>query len=244
MGKVLAGALLGFILGVALTFYFFVGVPGSNSVYGEPIKPLDASGVPPGTAQIVLRQDFFNNILQTIFRDMNDPAFPLGSTPVQPVADGQCGSQINILPEGSGTQSGVRFVNGSIVAPLVFSGSYSSPFGCLRFTGWASTKFELRYDAASQSVVGQINVETVNLDGVNPVVSGIVTPLVQSSLNTSVNPIQILNGKQIAVNLPIAATNAKLKADVSDVRADVKEDALNLYVTYTFSGAPLDRSPL
>ncbi len=244
MGKILVGALLGLILGGVLTFYFFVGVPGSNAVYGEPIKPLDASGVPPGTAQIVLRQDFFNNVLQTIFRDMNDPAFPLGSTPIQPVAEGQCGSQINILPEGSGTQSSVRFVNGSIAVPLAFSGSYSSPFGCLRFTGWANSKFELRYDAASQSVVGQINIETVNLDGVNPLMSGIVTPLVQSSLNNSVNPIQILNGKQIAISLPISATNANLKAEVSDVRAEIKEDALNLYVTYNFSGAPLSQPPL
>ena len=37
---------------------------------------------------------------------------------------------------------------------------------------------QLRFDRDSQSVVGQLNVETVNLDGVNPLVNAIVTPLV------------------------------------------------------------------
>ncbi len=238
MGKFIAGAFLGLILGGVLTFYFFVGVPSGSAVYGEPIKPPDAAGVPPGTAQILLRQDFFNNVLQTIFRDMNAPAFPLGSAPIHAATEGQCLSQINMLPEGSGAQTGVRFENGAITVPLAFSGSYSSPFGCLQFTGWAKSNFEMRYDAASQSVLGQINVETVTLDGVNPFVGGIITPLVQSSLNTRVNPIQILNGKQIAVSVPIAATNANLRANVTDVRAELKDDALNLYVIYNFSGAP------
>ena len=151
--------------------------------------------------------------------------------------------QVRYYFRGAGHRP-VRFENGSIAVPLAFSGSYSSLFGCLQFTGWARSTFELRYDAASQSVLGRINVETVTLDGVNPLVGGIITPLVQSSLNTSVNPVQILNGKQIAVSLPIAATNANLKADVSDVRAEIKDDALNLYVTYTFSGAPLSQSAL
>lgn len=238
MGKIIIGALLGLIVGGVLTFYFFVGVPSGGAAHGEPIRPPDASGVPPGTAQIVLRQDFFNNVLQTIFRDMNAPAFPLGSGAIQAPVEGQCSSQINILKEGSGTQTGVRFENGSMIVPLAFSGSYSSAFGCVQFTGWARSNLELRYDAATQSVLGQVNVETITLDGVNPLVSGIVTPLVQSTLNTRVNPVQILDGRQIAVSLPIAATNANLQANVQDVRAEVKDDALNLYVIYNFSGTP------
>ncbi len=238
MGKFVIGSLLGLIIGGVLTFYFFVGVPSGGAAHGEPIRPPDASGPPPGTAQIVLRQDFFNNVLQTIFTDMSTPAFPLGSGPIQNAAEGQCLSQINILREGSGTQTGVRFENGTMSVPLAFSGSYSSAFGCVQFTGWAKSNLELRYDAASQSVLGQVNVETVTLDGVNPLVSGIVTPLVQSTLNTRVNPVQILDGRQIAVSLPIAATNGNLQANVQDVRAEVKDEALNLYVIYTFSGAP------
>ena len=94
----------------------------------------------------------------------------------------------------------------------------------------------LRFDAAQQTVLGTINVETVNLDGVAPFVSGFVTPLVQGTLNQRVNPIQILQGQQIALNLPIAATNGNLQAKVQDVRAEVKDNALNLYVIYDFAG--------
>jgi hypothetical protein len=97
----------------------------------------------------------------------------------------------------------------------------------------------MRFDAQNQAVFGQINVETVNLDGVNPVVGGILTPLVQSTLNTRVNPVRILDGRQIAIDLPIAAANGNLQAAVTDVRAEVKDDALNLYVIYDFAGGPL-----
>jgi hypothetical protein len=45
-----------------------------------------------------------------------------------------------------------------------------------------------------------------------------------------------LQGQQIAFNLPIAATNGNLQAKVSDVRAEVKDNALNLYVIYDFAG--------
>ena len=107
---------------------------------------------------------------------------------------------------------------------------------CIQFTGWAQANLELRYDGEQQNVLGQINVETVNLDGISPLISGFVTPIVQSTLNGRVNPIQILQGKQIALSLPIAATNGKLQANVKDVRAEVKDNSLNLYVIYDFNG--------
>jgi len=45
-----------------------------------------------------------------------------------------------------------------------------------------------------------------------------------------------LRGQQIALNLPIAATDGTLSARVKDVRSDVKDNALNLYITYDFQG--------
>jgi len=233
MGRLVIGLIIGLILGGALTFYFFVGVPQSVIAPGTAIQAPDPNGIAPGAAQIVLRRQFINEILDTIFQEMNAPAFPLGSE----AAD--CDGRITILKEGSGVLTGVNFENGRISAPLAFSGSYASPFGCLRFTGWAQSNFEMRFDAQSQTVFGQLNVETVNLDGVNPVVGALLTPIVQSTINTRVNPIRILDGRQVAVNLPIAAANGNLQAAVSDVRAEVKDDALNLYVIYDFAGAPL-----
>jgi len=241
------GSLVGLILGGVLTFYLFVGVPRAAQAPGNPIQPPDASGTPPGTAQIVLKQDFFNEVLKTIFRDMNAPSFPLTltgnrdtKTSESPsyamLQGGSCDGRIALLPEGSGIQSVLKFENGRIVAPLAFRGSYNSAFGCLNFTGWTQANLELRFDPAQQTVFGQLNIETVNLDGVTSLLSGIVTPLVQKTLNDRVNPIQILQAKQIALNLPIAATNGSMQANVKDVRSEIKDNALNLYVIYEFKG--------
>ena len=236
MGRLIIGLLIGLVLGGALTFYFFVGVPHAAIAPGKPIPPPDPNSVPPpGTAQIVLRQDFFNEVLGTIFSEMNPPSFPLG-TP-----SGDCEGRITVQLQGSGVQTGVSFDNGKVAAPLAFTGSYASMFGCARFSGWAQSNLEMRYDAQSQTVFGQINVETVNLDGVNPVVSALVTPLVQSTLNTRVNPVRIIDGRQIAIDLPIVASNGNLQGSVKDVRAEVKDGALNLYVIYDFSSGPLSK---
>lgn len=235
MARFVIGLIIGLILGGAATFYFFIGVPRAANSPGTPIRRPDTSVQPAGTAQVVLGQDFFNGVLEIIFRDMQPPVFPLGPSDVE--QNGQpCASQITILREGSGTQTAVRFENNTISAPLAFSGNYNSVFGCLQFTGWAQTNLELRYDSSRQSVFGQLNVETVNLDGVNPLISGFVTPLVQTTLNTRVNPILILDGRQIAVRVPVAAANGNLHASVSDVRAEVRDNALNLHVIYDFSG--------
>lgn len=245
----LVGSLVGLILGGVLTFYLFVGVPRAVQAPGNPIQPPDPNGSPAGTAQIILKQDFFNEVLKTIFRDMSAPSFPLTLTENRDLknsevpafamlqGDGQCDGRITLLPEGSGVQSVLKFEDGKIIAPLAFRGSYNSFLGCVNFTGWTQANMELRFDAAQQTVFGQLNIETVNLDGVTSLLSGIVTPLVQKTLNQRVNPIQILQAKQIALNLPIAATNGNMKANVKDVRSEIKDNALNLYVIYEFSGA-------
>lgn len=233
------GSLLGIIVGGGLIFYFFVSVPRSVQMAGVPIQPPSADQPVPTTAQIVLKQEFFNDILKTIFRDTNPPTFPLGATEngeAPPQVEGQCVSSITILPNGSGINSSVSFANNRIVAPLAFRGSYSSMFGCFNFSGWTQANLEMRYDAEKQIVFGYLNIETVNLDGVNPLLSGIITPLVQSTLNQRFNPIQILEGSKLALDLPLKSSKAKLKANVKDVRSEIKDNALNLYVIYEFVG--------
>jgi hypothetical protein len=241
------GILVGLLIGGALTFYLFVGVPRAAVTPGAPIQAPDAEGTPPGTAQIILKQEFFNEVLKTIFRDMSAPSFPLasngnrengsaGTASYAMLQGGGCDGRITLLPEGSGVQSVLKFENGRIVAPLAFKGSYQSMFGCINFSGWTQANLELRFDAPQQTVLGQLNIETVNLDGGASLFGGIVTPLVQKTLNDRVNPIQILQGQQIALNVPIAATNGNMRANVKDVRSEIKDNALNLYVIYEFSG--------
>lgn len=244
------GAVLGLIIGGGSVFYFFGGAPRAAQAPGNPIQPPDASGSPAGTANVVLNQQFFDTILATIFRDMNAPAFPLNLTgrndfnpPAQPQLasfafqnNNGCDGKITLQQQGSGVTTGVRLENGKITAPLAFTGSTSVFGNCINFTGWAQANLNLRYDEAQQTVFGQIDVETVNLDGVVPFVSGFVTPVVQTTINQKVNPIVILRGQQIALNLPISATGGTLQAKVKDVRSEVKDGALNLYITYDFAG--------
>lgn len=229
------GLFVGLVIGGVLAFFIFVRAPQAVNTPGVPILPPDPNATKEGTARIVLPQEFFNGVLQTIFTEMKAPVFIVG----QPSAE--CEGQITVLQEGSGTRTSVSFQNNIITAPLAFSGSYASPVGCLRFTGQAKSNFGLRYDAATQTVYGQLNVENVVLDGVNPFVNAIVTPFVQSTLNTRVNPIRILDGKQLAVNLPIAASQGNLNAAIRDVRAEVKENALNIDVIYDLKGSPLQQ---
>ena len=230
MGRLIIGLLIGLIAGGALTYFMFVGAPHSNKRPGEIVKQPDAGGVPPGTAQVVIRQNLLNTALQAIFHDLKPPTFPLGSG-----GDASCQSNITILPQGSGVETGVQFENNRLNVPLAFTGSYSFA-GCYQFSGWAQSNLELRFDQNTQSVFGIVNVETVNLDGINPIISGLVTPIVQSTINERVNPIKIVDGKQLAVDLPIVASGGDLKAAVNDVRAEVKDNALNLFVIYGFNG--------
>jgi hypothetical protein len=242
------GAILGMLVGGGAIFYYLGGVPSATSKPpGEPILAPDPNGSPAGTASVQLNQQFFDTVLATIFRDMNAPAFPLNLTgqnhsenSAEPAKiaflQNDCAGKITLLPEGSNVRTGVRLENGKINAPLAFTGSTSVLGSCYNFSGWAQANLNLRYDAPSQTVFGQIEVETVNLDGVTPLVSGIIARFVQASLNQRVNPIVILRGEQIAMSLPIAATDGTLNGKVKEVRSDIKENALNLYITFDFVG--------
>lgn len=231
------GAVLGLIIGGALILYF-ISPRGSAAPVGIAIQPPDAQGPPVGTAVIQLKQEFFTPVFQTILSEGSAPSFPLnlsGTTTDQPVSEITCG-KISLKPEGSGATTAVKMENGQILVPIAFSGNFNALGTCFEFKGWALANLELRFDETQQIVFGQINVQTVNLDGAPAVVSGLVTPLVQSTLNNRVNPVQILRGDQIALRVPIKSTDSTLQARVKDVRAEIKDNALFLYVTYNFSG--------
>lgn len=250
--SLIIGLLIGGLLGGLLTFYFFVGAPSAASVPGDPVKPPDPKGPPPGTATVVLNQQFFNTVLQTIFQEMNAPSFPLNissrgtenpdfrSIPAAYFQNqnpsSSCDGRITLLPEGSGVKTAVRLERGKISAPLAFRGSAKVFGNCVQFSGWASAGFSLYYEAEQQNVYGRINVQTVNLDGVTPLAGGLVAQFVQNALNQRVNPITILQGEQIALQLPIDAADGTLRARIEDVRAEIGEDALKLYITYDFKG--------
>ena len=115
MGRLIIGLIIGILLGGALTFYFFVGVPRAAVAPGVPIQAPDASGLPSGAAQIVLRQQFLNEALGTIFQEMTAPAFPLSD----PSAD--CEGRITVQREGSGVQTGVTSAEITGLTPSRFT---------------------------------------------------------------------------------------------------------------------------
>jgi hypothetical protein len=238
----LGGALLG-----ALLVLFFLGAPRGKPMPGVPVKPPDPNAPPAGgTALVTLDEKFFDSLLGTIFRDMGGPSFrlsslerdaPAGSPKFLPAAfQGGCPDVVVLAPEGSGVKTSVRFTGGKIIAPLAFSGSYSALGMCLNFKGAAQAGITLYFDQGKQTVYGQINVETVNLEGVPPGAGGIITVFVQRAINERVNPLEVLRAPQLSLAVPVQATGGTLKAQVKDVRAEVQEGSLRMYITYDFSG--------
>lgn len=245
----------GVIVGAVLVFLFFSGAPRAKPLPGTPVTPPDKNGTPPGTAVVTLDERFFDAVLVPIFKDMNAPSFPLSLAMMNNEIDGeaatfryasfqgQCEDKIVLVSEGSGVKTGVRFKGGKMLAPLAFTGSYSILGNCVQFKGWAQANMQLSFDKEKQIVYGQLNVEGVNLDGAPPVVGGLITPLVQGTINQRINPLEILHAPQLALTVPIQASKGTLKARVTDVRAEVADGSLRLHITYDFQAERTQQPP-
>jgi hypothetical protein len=239
---------VGLVLG-ALIVLFLLGSPKAKPLPGTPVRGPDPQGDPPGTVIVTLDEKFFDPLLATIFRDIGAPSFPLeltmmernaadNSTPtLLPAAmQNDCPDLVVLNSEGSNTRTSVHFVDGKILAPLAFTGSKNILGGCVRFNGWAQASINLSFDQEKQTVYGQINVEGVNLEGAPAAIGGIATMLVQRSINQRINPLEILRAPQLALAMPVVSSNGTLKAQVKDVRSEVKDNKLILHITYDFTG--------
>lgn len=247
--KFILALLLGVVLGGALVYFLFVGAPGSKQAPGEAVREPDPAGPPPGTAVVELDEQFFNTLLGTIFSDLGQPTFRLAAE--APRAEpfgrdfafvraqgGGCQNQVVLAPEGGGVRTGVRLENGQVLAPLAFSGTYNVPLlGCQNFRGTAEANIGLRFAAPEQTLYGQLNVAAVNLEGMSPLLSGPVTGFVQNAINQRVNPLVLMRGQQISLNIPVQATGGTLGAQATDIRSEVKDKKLRLHITYDFNGA-------
>ena len=238
---------LGVLVGGALVYFLFVGAPGGKPMPGSPVSGPDPSGDPPGTAVVELDEQFFNTLLGTVFKDLGELTFRLaraesrapdgaGDPRYVPVQGG-CQNQVVVAPEGGGVQTGVRLENGQVLAPLAFKGTYNLFGNCMNFNGTAQANIQLRFAPEEQTLYGQLNVEGVNLAGMSPIFSGPVTAFVQNSLNQRVNPLVLMRGQQISLDIPVQATGGALKAQAKDIRSEVKDKALRLHITYDFTGA-------
>jgi len=232
--------ILGILLGGGATIYF-MGAPRAKTIQGQMVQAPDKNGMPPATVVIALEQSFVDAVLATTFTGLGTPTFQLSQNLVggerieQALFQGGCTNSITLLPEGSGVKTGVQFKNGNVYAPMAFSGSYNLA-GCMQFKGWAQTSIKLSFDQAKQTVFGYVTVEGVNLEGVNPIANNFVTVFVQGAINQKVNPLVLVSEPQLSLLIPVKASNGTVKARAKDVRAEILDGSLKLYLTYEFTG--------
>lgn len=229
----IAGLLLG-ATGVA----YFLGAPRGRAMPGVPVGPPGSGGDTSGTVTVTVDEKFFASVLGTIFRQLGPPQLQLSSNQPQPqpsAPPNSCNDVLVLNPEGGDVKTSVRFTGGKVTAPLAFSGSYTVLTRCVQFKGTAKATVDLSFDQQKQTVFGQLNVDDVVLDGVPPIVSSLVTAFVRKTITEQVNPFEVLQVSQLALTLNVQASGGSVKARVKDVRAEVQEAALKLYLTYDFS---------
>jgi hypothetical protein len=233
---------LGLLVGAGAAM-FLLGIGPARTAPGVAVRAPDNGQNPPATVEIGLEQSFIDAVLATTFSGLGTPTFQLSQTAPQGEGEistaalqGGCTNSITLLPEGSGVKTGVQFHNGNVMAPLAFNGSYSLGGQCIQFKGWAQTNIKLYFDEPKQTVYGNVTVEGVNLEGVNPIANTFVTVFVQSAINQRVNPLVLVTEKQLSLAIPVKASNGSVKAHAKDVRAEILEGALKLHLTYEFSG--------
>jgi len=230
--------LLGALLGGGAAI-FFLGAPRAQAVPGVKVTAPDPKGDPPGTVVVSLDQGFVDAVLSTTFSGLGTPTFQLGELTdserfTHANFQGGCANSITLLPEASGVKTGVQFRNGSISAPMAFTGSYNLLGNCMQFKGWAQTSIQLRFDEPKQTVYGNVNVDGVNLEGVSPVANNFVTVFVQTAINQRVNPLILVTERQLTLMVPIKASNGSVKAHAKDVKAEILDGAMKLHVSYEF----------
>ncbi|HEX8351606.1 MAG TPA: hypothetical protein VF611_01685 [Pyrinomonadaceae bacterium] len=226
--KFILALVLGVLLGGVGAYFLFVGAPRTGAVKGQTLRAPDPGGPPPGTAVVELDEQFFGALLGSIFRDLDKPAFP-------PQAGEGCQNRVVIEPNAGDVQTGVLMRDGRVVVPLAFSGTYDL-MGCQNMRGTAEANIEFRFAAEEQTLYGQLNVVGVNVEGMSPLVSGLVTAFVQGAINQRVNPIVLMRGQQLTLAIPVQAAGGALRAQAREVREEAKDGKLRLYVTYDFRG--------
>jgi hypothetical protein len=234
--------LLGLLLGAGAAM-FFMGAPAAKLAPGSAVRSPDQGGNPPATVVLGFEESFVDAVLATTFSGLGTPTFNLSRvnrempeqiTPA--LFQGGCSNSITMLAEGSGVKTGVQFRNGTVLAPMAFTGSYSLAGQCIQFKGWAQSNIRLQFDQSKQVVYGYVDVQGVNLEGVNPIANTFVTSFVQGAINQRVNPLVLVSEPQLSLAIPVKASNGVVRARAKDVRAEISEGALKLHVTYEFSG--------
>lgn len=196
---------------------------------------LDAPGVPltelrqvPGTAE--------KDVYALTDPVRSEAIFPAAYVKIATAAaePALCDETIRLQKEIDGVKTAVRFRQGKIYAPIAFKGNYNPPLiGCIGFQGWAETNIDLIYDRQTQALTGRARVLKVVLSGTGGIGSGLLTRLVQSSIDSRINPIKILELERVSFTVPVQ-DSGQLRMKAVDMRHEVGEGLLNVFVKYRF----------
>ena len=207
------------------------------------------------TTQITVsfNEQFFDALFDAIFTNLNQPDFPLarndsklkvqtskslvsGFNAENPgKANPVCNEKIILQRENNGVRTAVRFRDGKIYAPIAFKGTYSPPLiGCMDFQGYAETNIALEFDPQQQKLVGVVKVLNVQLRNIPSLAGGFIARLVQSSIDSKINPIEILRTENLNFVIPVQNSGGSLKMHATGMRPEVGNGVLNVYVDFEF----------
>jgi len=196
---------------------------------------------PSGTPEVTVsvNEEFLNAFLDSMFTNLKAPSVPLVITPAdkdRSAAESYgCQSVITLQREEGGVKTAVKLGQGSISAPLAFAGSYNSTLlGCIEFRGWANTIWGLEFDRTRQALLARVQVQDIHLTNVPALASGPLVKLVQSAIDTRINPLELLKLDQLSGRVPVAPAKGALQLRAKDVRPEVVPGSLHLHVTYEF----------
>lgn len=194
-----------------------------------------------------LNEQFFDALLDSLFKNSAAPEFPLSQNTAQPentaasfvkvsesAPNAPCPETIRLQRQIDGVNTAVRFRQGKIYVPMAFTGTYNPPFiGCVNFSGWAETNINLSFDNQRRSLIGNAQVLKVNLSGTGGIGSSLLTRLVQNSIDNKINPIEIIKMDKISFNVPIQNAGS-LNMKAVGMRHQINDGVLDVFVSYEF----------
>ena len=177
-----------------------------------------------------LNEAFFDAFLDAAIQNFGAPEAAISAGD-----DSACREKIKILRETDGVRTAVRFREGKIFVPLAFSGSYAPPFiGCVDFAGWAETNLDLEYDVNAQRLIGRVRVLNVHLNGTAGVGGTVIAKLLQRSVDSKLNPIEIMRLDKLSFAVPVQ-NGGSLRMKAVSVRPEIGVGSLSVHIGYEFA---------
>ncbi|MCO6512430.1 MAG: hypothetical protein J5I65_16730 [Aridibacter famidurans] len=213
------------------------------------ILTLLAAPAYPQTAELklTLSEQFFDARLEAVFTKLEPPSVSIasaaGESIIEQASSGgpsespACKEAVTLKKEIDGVRTAVRFRNGKIYAPIAFLGNYNPPLiGCIEFRGWAETDIDLVYDSNRKALVGNARVLNVNLSGTGGLGGELIARMVQNSIDSRINPIEIVSMDKLSFTVPVR-DSGNLRMNALGIRHQVVDKAIDVYIKYEFQKA-------